>query len=232
MSTALHGMPSLATRFRPRMLSSVVGWWDANVPSSVTLDGNGNVSDWADLSGNGNTLTQSTANNRPAYTANAINGRPALSFDGVNDLLKKTFTLNQPETIFCVGNYQTNNGGAQLFDGNGTNYMRQYVPSSTELGIYADVILKGSVSAVKGWCVLECVFNSTSSSIRQNGASVASGNAGPTNGAGLTLAATGSGANWTQCQIAEVVIFSKTLTAGEAFAVRSYLGNKYGLTVT
>ena len=51
--------------------------------SSVTL--------WQDQSGNGADAEQGSAANQPTLDENAINGLPALSFDGVDDFL--TFTL-------------------------------------------------------------------------------------------------------------------------------------------
>lgn len=48
------------------------------------------VSSWADQSGNGNNASQ-TGSARPALVTNAVNGHPALAFDGVNDFMLGNF---------------------------------------------------------------------------------------------------------------------------------------------
>jgi probable HAF family extracellular repeat protein len=53
--------------------------------AGLTTNASGQISVWADQSGNGNNATQNTANNQPLWVANAINGRPVVRFDGVND---------------------------------------------------------------------------------------------------------------------------------------------------
>lgn len=52
--------------------------------TGVTLDGSGGVSTWSDQSGNGNDATQATAANRPTVTANALNGKPVVHFNGAS----------------------------------------------------------------------------------------------------------------------------------------------------
>src|SRR5574337_508953 len=41
-------------------------------------------SSWTDLSGNGNTQTQSTPGNQPSYSLNAINNRPSIGFNAAS----------------------------------------------------------------------------------------------------------------------------------------------------
>jgi hypothetical protein len=61
-------------------------WLDGSDTTTITLN-SGNVSQWNDKSGNGRNFSQSTATAQPAYTANQLNGLPALIFDGVDDFL-------------------------------------------------------------------------------------------------------------------------------------------------
>ncbi|MFM6272695.1 MAG: hypothetical protein ACKPFA_40420, partial [Dolichospermum sp.] len=61
-------------------------WLDAADSSTITLNGS-TVSQWNDKSGNGRNAIQATATNQPAYTANGLNGKPVLTFDGINDFL-------------------------------------------------------------------------------------------------------------------------------------------------
>lgn len=68
--------------------SSLLAWWDAEVSSSLTTSG-GNVVTWADLVG-GYAPTQAVGGSRPAYSASGFNGRPVVTFDGVDDELTLT----------------------------------------------------------------------------------------------------------------------------------------------
>lgn len=67
------------TRFNPRLIDGLLGWWDASVPSSVTLNGT-NVSALADLSGNGRNAAQATITRQPAYTGTQ-NGLRMMTFN-------------------------------------------------------------------------------------------------------------------------------------------------------
>lgn len=53
----------------------------------VTKDESDVVSAWDSAEGNSYSFAQATADNRPTWVANAINGRPAIQFDGTDDLL-------------------------------------------------------------------------------------------------------------------------------------------------
>jgi hypothetical protein len=75
-----------ATGFNPKTLAGLTAWWDASDAATITAV-SGAVSVWADKSGNGRTLYQGTAGNRPATGTQTIGGRNALDFDGSNDCL-------------------------------------------------------------------------------------------------------------------------------------------------
>jgi hypothetical protein len=67
-------------------------WLDAGQSSSMTLDGSA-VTAWASRVG-GVSVTQAVTNNAPAYASSVagLNNRPALLFDGSNDVLLNTAT--------------------------------------------------------------------------------------------------------------------------------------------
>jgi len=70
----------------------------------ITLRGS-SVSEWADQSGNGVDAEQDAEDKQPVLEENAINGLPALAFDGQDDDLAFTLPVNGLEnlTIFLVG---------------------------------------------------------------------------------------------------------------------------------
>lgn len=223
-----------ASGFNPKAISGLATWYDASVGSSVETDGSGNVNNWSDLSGNGRTLTQPTANNRPSRTTPALNGRSAISFDGVNDCLIVQFSFSQPVTIFCVGNYREPlTFAGQLFDASPAgNRMRFYLPTSTTVGLFGGFPLASGTISASGWSVWGTVFNSLSSGIRRDGQAVANGNAGTQAPNGITLGAFGDGVlTPTNCQIAEFVLYNRVLTDTERGTVERYLGRKWGIAI-
>jgi hypothetical protein len=60
-------------------------WYDAADPSTITLETG--VLEWADKSGNGHDVEQTTSASQPALVKDQLNGYPVVRFDGVNDYL-------------------------------------------------------------------------------------------------------------------------------------------------
>jgi hypothetical protein len=69
----------------PTTISGCVMWLDAEF-SAIDLDGSNGVIQWKGVGG-GPVAAQATVANRPIYTTNVMNGKPAIRFDGSNDSL-------------------------------------------------------------------------------------------------------------------------------------------------
>ena len=87
--------------------------------------GNGFVTTWYDQSGNGYNATQTTQANQPQIVSSGVviteNGKPAIQFDGSNDVLGNNalfFTANTPNSQFIVCERGT--GGLTLLPVGGT----------------------------------------------------------------------------------------------------------------
>jgi hypothetical protein len=79
----------------PARLTNLAMWLDAADESTITLNGS-TVSQWNDKSGNGRNASQATAALQPTYTTNGLNGKPVISFDGVDDeLITIPFALGE-----------------------------------------------------------------------------------------------------------------------------------------
>lgn len=74
-----------ASGFSPKSISGLSLWLDAGDASTITLNGS-NVSEWRDKSGGSPNASQATAASQPSYTSAAINGRPAVDFNGTRSL--------------------------------------------------------------------------------------------------------------------------------------------------
>jgi hypothetical protein len=79
----------VAKVFKPAHLDDIAMWLDANdVSGNGTSVPNGTpVQTWVDKSGNGNHATQESSLRQPVFLAEALNTKPVINFDGVNDFL-------------------------------------------------------------------------------------------------------------------------------------------------
>lgn len=78
------GLPGRRRAWTPARLGSQLGLWLRG--DHVTLAG-GTVSSWIDRSASGNNFAPALEARRPLYAAQGLAWRPALSFDGVDDIL-------------------------------------------------------------------------------------------------------------------------------------------------
>jgi len=86
--------------FSPRQLGIMQAWYRADAITALA-DGDP-VASWVDSTANARTLAQSTADYRPAYKVSIQNGRPAIRFDGSNDMLTGAFAGSVQFTVFSV----------------------------------------------------------------------------------------------------------------------------------
>jgi autotransporter-associated beta strand protein len=113
--TAYWKNPSMAADanlFLPTNLPNCGLWLHAG--AGLTTNATGNVSVWADQSGNGRNATQGTAGAQPVWVASAANGLPALRFEaiGTKDGMATGWNAtNKPYSYFVVGAFLTNSGG-------------------------------------------------------------------------------------------------------------------------
>jgi hypothetical protein len=116
----------------------LAAWFDASAITGLN-DGDGVVI-WTDLSGNLNHASQVTAENRPTYQTNELNGKPVVRFDGVDD----RFVLSAAIPVSSSGlNYD--GLGDEDYDGLGDDAYDTLVSEpTTGVTIYAVVKLTGS----------------------------------------------------------------------------------------
>lgn len=238
--------PRALGSFSPKNLSGLAGWWDASVTSSLFQASNGTtavaatddpVAYWGDLSGNGRNLTQTTNNNRPFYKPGTLNGKPSLSFDGSNDSLSASFTLAQPCQHFAVFKFNSAyvSGNPRIWDGFNVS-SGLYRASATSLQVAAG----GSTdtanvtdSEMQQFAVFDVETNGVSTFIRRAGVRTDStdSNIGTNSPSGIRLAVfQNNGTAFGNVSFAEMIIYSRILSASEATQVRAYLGKKYNLS--
>ncbi|MEI6035137.1 MAG: immunoglobulin domain-containing protein, partial [Verrucomicrobiae bacterium] len=216
---------------------------------------NGTVSAWADQAGNGTiSATQATAASQPAFVSSGVNGKPVVRFDGTDDNLAfsdvPVNTLTGM-TIFMVSANAINQAPATHANASaifwseasswGTVYLSPYqskVNYRFGTGQVNNIPTYTRASSVGGnFTITAAVHSGTSEAVYADGTSVftatgklaaiANTNSSGFLGRGNTNAGTPTSNYYFQGDIAEVIVYNRTLGAEELSQVNSYLSIKY-----
>ncbi len=108
---------------------TLVQWCRAS--DGPMLDAQGGVTVWRDRSGQDNHLTQAVPQSRPSLAASAINGEPALRFDGVGQFLDNPY-LGEPRCEIIVARLRRSSAGLPVFH----DLLGADGPAGVQLGAY------------------------------------------------------------------------------------------------
>lgn len=229
--------------FVPTDIPDLWAWYDA----AVGVTGTTAITAWADQSGNGRNLGLVSAGQEPELVASAVNGLPAVSTYGLSGTRQMTTSVDFADltaggTIFLVAaqdsvGSSTDNFGTFLGAG-GFVVMQIERGGSASLGFGS---LAGAIASSNETTTPADVPEDTFVSIRlkndvdDNFISFNNGTeyAFPSTQSAyiatpLRLFRTASGAQGNK-QIAEILIYSRTLTTNEITDVETYLNSKYAL---
>jgi hypothetical protein len=223
-----------AAAIEPDALSGLQVWLDADqITGLVDTDP---VATWADASGNSRDATQGTAANRPVYRTNIVNGKPVVRFDASNDGMTIPYTTSAPSTIMYVGNYNVANGLRRAVQGQVNNrlmgpyngYWSVYTGSFLNLGRQlprANFVVHGfsHEASTYGWWLYD------SYGFPMGGLTYGFAIGTVTPLGALALGAAGSVAEPFGGDMAELVVYNRTLTDTEAKGLIQYFINKYAL---
>lgn len=225
--------------FSPTDIAGLGLWLKAD---AGTLDDSSNpctngegVATWQDQSGTGNDATQASDPNQPIYTTGAINGLPALLFDGLLSGMTWAGATGLTDTggsIFVV--LQSSNpsvtNAIPFFVGPSGGLGFQFVSGTRTVlyssGGFGDGSTTGSAEY---WSWLGA---SSSSTFRVTGIPQTGGGSGPFSAPspGGNIGADFGGFNWPG-YIAEILVYNSTLSLADLESVESYLATKWGLAV-
>jgi hypothetical protein len=210
------------------------------------------VSQWADQSGGGRHATQAAAASYPQLTANAVNGKPALSFDGANDFLTFNLPVNGLTAMTMV--MVSANTVSRTGDSNGVSYAPLFWNETTSWGTvhlspFQNVIkfrfgttqannlpaYTRPASAGTNFGTTMAIKNGSVETLYVDGqlALTASGKF-PTIAGIRDTGNVGRGYNdntYFGGRIAEILVYDRALTDAERLALEDYLRSKYFSTV-
>ncbi|WP_420067694.1 hypothetical protein [Stigmatella aurantiaca] len=203
------------------------------------------VSSWVDLSGSGHDLSQTETPRQPVFKANALNGLPAVSFDGNDtgsgDYLRTmafTTVLAQPVTLFFVYKAPPVSVNKTLLDappntGSGRIRIQATTVPEGALQLYSTSFTSPVVKKTPGtFYYVTALFNGANSRLRSNGVEETPTNRNPgTLGmGGLMLGGRQEGTPqnaFAKTEFAEVLIFDRALSDADMGQVEAYLKNRY-----
>jgi hypothetical protein len=232
-------------------------WLKADAGTSTTTSGAA-LSTWSDQSGNGNSVSQATANLRPLYISNLINGYPAIQFDNVTGTNDKLIGSDSPTldntsgyTFFTVSRPQTVDGAARVIVSKRTtvsvdqSFMLFYYTGNkfhTDIQTVNDRFASSSTYAANNNYLIDMIYDGSLASASRcklyNGESLdvtasETSAAVPDNTSPLILGSTDASDNRPfGGYISEVIIFRTALTAAPRIIVNNYLSAKYNIALS
>lgn len=212
----------------PRELTTAL-WLDADSPSSITLNG-ATVSQWNDLSGNGRNATQATASNQPTYTANGLNSKPVLTFDGTNDELFFSGTRNSQFSVATI--VKTNLGESGYFQfGSVNTYGSMFAELGTLYRARGAAFADATTPFIAGETAILVGKYDTTVSIWKNGAigtSVSSALMPMPPNTASTIGSLGTGIYYLKGFMGEIVVANEDLSTDNRQKLEGYLAWKWG----
>lgn len=221
------GIPSTDQVFR---YSANNAYTDAGGTTLCSVGGVDTCYVLKDSSINANHLTQSTAGFRPLWISSAINGLPALRFDGVDDFLTNGVGRTHPNSNYIVVNILTDTGNDYgIFDGGAANECELVEDIGGNIRLYSAGYTGTVTPGLAAYGVVCAVSDGINSLVSLNGGADQVGTLGATAITGTTLGAAGSGVFFTNIEVAEWISYDIAHTPTQRAAIITELRTKYGL---
>lgn len=219
----------------PLQIPGIAAWYRMDLLVTQA----GTVSAWGDSSGTGDAnknLAQATAGKRPTYTAAdaAYNNQPTATYAGASlqelDSAAWSAALSAPYTVFVVGNYD-GGVGAEGWVGDSTNLVQLVINNGgTGTGAYSGAFIQSGMANAATPKIICAVFGTSGAIYDTARTARATGTTG-TNALSRIFVGVDAGGHYINGTIAEVIVYSRALSAAEINAVMNYCGNRYAITV-
>jgi len=224
----------------PTDVSGIRLWLKSD--AGITTNASGDVTTWADQSGQGNNVSQGTAAYQPDYVVNAINGKPAIRFDGSDDRLYHSngsgqFDFNDA-TVFVVVSPRfttdtVNQGIWGVRDGGITRMSCHFNHEHTKLLLWngGSTTENNYTFETNEYEIVHTSWSGNNNKSYVDGTQIGSGTVGWGSSSKKTfnLGYSGGSDEYLQGDIVEIIIYNRTLTTDEQNRIGYYLADKYDL---
>lgn len=218
-------------------ISGIAGWWRADRGVTIATG----VSQWDDQSGVGDTnrnLVQAVGAKQPTVNSTdaSYNNQTTLSFASASSQQLDSAgnwsaALSQPYSIFLVG--QDGGSGFQGWASNTASSVAiNYGNGSANMVMYAGSFLASNQGASSSPKMVGAIFDGASSTIYESARTPRNtGAAGATALAQLTLGSNPGAGIFLNGKLAECIVYSKALSAGEIDQLCTYFTGRYALAI-
>jgi hypothetical protein len=222
----------------PTNIPHCVLWLKAD--AGAVTNATGNVTNWIDQTGSGHGVKQGSTGT-PVFVENVLNSKPAVRFDGSNGLDaygNLGMPSNMPRTIFLVVKPQPNHGNSEVF-GSGTTSMIDFgnwgATNAVRLRDGAnngDLFSENGSIPFSGWHIVCAIGDSNgtrvySDSVQKANVATRHFHYGLVND--YRVGWTGFGGRNYFGDLAELILYTNSLTELEQRQVGWYLTEKYNL---
>ena len=227
------------------ILTNLILWYKAGLGVEESSN---DVSNWGDLSGQENDASEGTQANQPDLTASSVNFNPIIQFDGSNDILSSSLDIGEDVysdlTIFSVYVPDVNNSGGPW--GNDDNGWDRFI---IDVAGVPDAVSTGAGGTPANFQNnISTLFVATDPSITSlvydedasNGSTVHvdgshrltyTAGHGPQSDSNFAVGYDGDD-NYFDGGVAEIAIYSDLKGTNDRQKIETYLGVKYGVTLS
>ena len=194
------------------------------------------IAEWPDYSGIGRHLVQATGSKQPILVRDELNGHSVVRFDGVDDYLgypSSSTNINQPFSgLFVMKQYTGGSFPQVWFSGFSAAPLFYANDNNGDLHLWGGASeLNGDIGSWGDFAVYAFRANGGSSEIYRNGVSIVSGSAGSDGPSGVKIGVRGSDNGLaSHIDIAEILMFYRSLSDAEILAISTEMMTKYGLS--
>lgn len=222
---------------------------DSARTTPVTADADA-VGSWSDESGSGLHLVQTGGNNRPKYKTNIVNGEPVVRFDydavtptdsDFLDYPNNSFDALTAAEIFVVKAQKADpaptqdQSGLWSFGSAGAS-AHPYTDGIVyeNFGSSAQHTVGNMATALTTWHLFNFITTATEFTANLNGAQAFTTGTNTVAWAAspLRIGNTSALASYMDGDIAEIVMYSAKISAGDRTGIKAYFAAKYGITIS
>jgi fibronectin-binding autotransporter adhesin len=203
-------------------------WLDAYNPSTFTLNGLNQVSEWRDAAGGPDKVVQTLGT--PTLVSSSINGHPAVRFRAANpDILRTLTNFPAPCSVFYIG--KLNGGTNQRLVTASNNWLLGFWGGKRDQAHFDGWVSNGGNGPAAD--TLPYIYGVTfggggqNTTFTSNGTVIASNQGGVNGPNGLALGGWWTYGEYSDGDVGEVLVYNTNLNTAARQSVETYLNNKW-----